>query len=227
MAYLSYDSLFLADWLKRALRRRGRPRRRALDLCTGVGILACVMADHCDYVVGTDVNPRSLAYARVNAEVNGIANVDFAAVDLFDGIRRGEDFDLIISNPPWVLLPDSMRSTMLDSYGGRWGIEITSQILSQMPAHLSREGMAIVLSKAPIVEGRDLLWEEVAKHFSPSKWRVDYTVLCPTPIPVPYAEWYHAQGISRLQMVVLCLTREIKAVWNRHEMRIGVFRYGF
>ena len=45
---------------------RSRPRRRALDLCTGNGIQAILLAAH-DTVVATDVNERALAYAAFNA----------------------------------------------------------------------------------------------------------------------------------------------------------------
>lgn len=77
----------------------------ALDLGTGSGIHALLAARRAGRVVATDVNPRALAFAELNAELNGIANVELRAGDLFDPVA-GESFDLIVANPPFVVGPD-------------------------------------------------------------------------------------------------------------------------
>jgi SAM-dependent methyltransferase len=77
----------------------------ALDLGTGSGIHALLAARRADRVVATDVNPRALAFAGLNAELNGLTNVELRAGDLFEPVA-GERFDLIVANPPFVVGPD-------------------------------------------------------------------------------------------------------------------------
>lgn len=59
----------------------GRPIHRALDLGCGAGVVALALARHAGSVVATDINPRALVLARVNAALNGIANIDFRTGD--------------------------------------------------------------------------------------------------------------------------------------------------
>jgi hypothetical protein len=84
-------------------------RRRAaatLDLGTGCGIQALLAAKHSDRVVATDVNPRALSFAAFNARLNAVENVDLRLGDTFEPVE-GEHFDLVVSNPPYVVSPDA------------------------------------------------------------------------------------------------------------------------
>jgi hypothetical protein len=84
-------------------------RRRvesALDLGTGCGIQALLAAKHARRVVATDINPRALAFAAFNARLNGIDTIDFRLGDAFEAVE-GERFDVIVSNPPYVISPDA------------------------------------------------------------------------------------------------------------------------
>jgi hypothetical protein len=107
-AYTSYDfvpgiqspSVTLA---KLAVRRRVP---RALDLGTGCGIQALLAAKHAQRVIATDVNPRALAFAAFNARLNAIDNIEFRLGRSFEPVA-GERFDLIVSNPPYVISPDT------------------------------------------------------------------------------------------------------------------------
>jgi hypothetical protein len=83
-----------------------RPVETALDLGTGSGAQALLAARHCERVVGIDVNPRALAYARLSAELSGIANLELRESSFFDALGD-ETFDLIVANPPFVVSPDS------------------------------------------------------------------------------------------------------------------------
>ena len=79
---------------------------RALDLCTGNGIQAILLAAHAERVVATDVNERALAYAAFNAALNGVGNVETRAGSFFEPVE-GEQFDLVVANPPYVVSPES------------------------------------------------------------------------------------------------------------------------
>src|SRR5262245_39419269 len=84
--------------------RRAVPR--ALDLGCGGGVQALLAARHAESVVGVDLNPRALTFARFNARLNGVRNVEWREGDLFAPVA-GERFDLVVSNPPYVVSPES------------------------------------------------------------------------------------------------------------------------
>jgi SAM-dependent methyltransferase len=132
----------------------GLPRRRLgsmLDLGCGAGACALAMAAHADRVVGTDINPRAIVLGRMNAMLNGIANAEFREGDLFAPVD-GERFDLILSQPPFVAMPDGATArTYL--YGGRRGDELPLRVIAQAPAYLAETGRAIVLVDFPLPDG--------------------------------------------------------------------------
>jgi methylase of polypeptide subunit release factors len=80
--------------------------RRALDVGTGCGSQALLAARHADQVVATDVTERALRAARLNLELNDVRNVELREGSLFEPVA-GERFDLIVSNPPFVVSPDT------------------------------------------------------------------------------------------------------------------------
>ena len=75
-----------------------------LDLGTGMGIQALSLAAQSGTVVATDLNPRAVEFAAFNAALNGAANIEFLTGDRFAPVE-GRTFDLIVSNPPYVLSP--------------------------------------------------------------------------------------------------------------------------
>ncbi|RLV57631.1 methyltransferase domain-containing protein [Aeromicrobium phragmitis] len=76
---------------------------RALDLGTGCGVQALHLATHAQRVVATDVNPRALQMARLSARLNGV-ELDVRDGSLYEPVV-GERFDLIATNPPFVVSP--------------------------------------------------------------------------------------------------------------------------
>jgi Methyltransferase small domain len=119
-------------------------RRRigsALDLGTGCGIQALLAAKHAERVVATDVNPRALDFARFNARLNEIESIDFRLGNAFEP-AAGERFDLLVSNPPYVISPDTSyayRDSELPAD------ELCRRIVADAPAHLAEGGFAHVL----------------------------------------------------------------------------------
>jgi len=127
-----------------------RPCSRAADVGTGCGIQALLAAKHVDRVVATDTSPRALAFAAFNAALNGIENVELRLGDGFEPLA-GERFDLIVSNPPYVISPDAAHAYR-DS--GLAADELCRRIVQSVPAHLEEGGFAHVLvSWAAAAEG--------------------------------------------------------------------------
>jgi len=74
---------------------------QALDLCTGSGAVAVVLASKCKVdITATDISEKALALAKLNAAANGV-DINFKQGDLFEP-AKGQVFDVIISNPPYV-----------------------------------------------------------------------------------------------------------------------------
>ncbi len=80
-----------------------RPAGAALDLGTGCGVQTLHLATHCQRVVATDLNPRALDLARVTTGLSGV-DADLRLGSLYEPVA-GDRFDLIVSNPPYVMSP--------------------------------------------------------------------------------------------------------------------------
>ena len=132
------------------------PVGRALDLGTGCGVQALHLAEHCDTVVATDINERALRITRLNAELNGFGNLDVRAGSLLEPVA-GERFDLVVSNPPFVISPATAdRLVYRDS--GLPGDRVVEHIVRSAPDHLATGGWCQVLTNWVVARG--IPWEE-------------------------------------------------------------------
>lgn len=132
------DTFMLAESLD------ARLGERALELGTGCGLLAVLMALAGAQVVATDVNPRALACARVNARAHGVEqSVDLRLGDLFEPVR-GERFDLVVFNPPYLPVREPRGGELERAWeGGPDGRKVIDRFLDGLPQHLSSRGRAM------------------------------------------------------------------------------------
>ncbi|WP_129669988.1 DUF7059 domain-containing protein [Phytoactinopolyspora endophytica] len=130
-----------------------RPMGRALDLGTGCGVQALHLARHCDTVVATDVNPRALAMTSLTARLNGI-DADIREGSLFEPVAD-ERFDLIATNPPFVVSPGG-RYVYRDS--GLAGDEVSRRVIVDGASRLADGGILQSLANWMHVRGQD--WRE-------------------------------------------------------------------
>ncbi len=132
------------------------PVERALDLGTGCGVQALHLATHVREVVATDVNERALWITRLNAELNGSEGIDVRDGSLFEPVA-GEQFDLVVTNPPFVISPATgERLVYRDS--GLPGDEVVRRVVSEAPRHLRPGGWCQVLANWVIEKDRP--WDE-------------------------------------------------------------------
>lgn len=98
----------------RALRHLPRQSEATvLDLGTGSGAIALAIARERPLcrIIATDVSAAAIAVAEENARRHGLPNVEFRVGDWIDPVR-GERFDLVVSNPPYVASADSHLETL-------------------------------------------------------------------------------------------------------------------
>ncbi len=129
----------------------------SLDLGTGCGVQALHLAAHSGTVVATDVNQRALGIARFNAALNEVGDrVEVRDGSFFEPVR-GERFDLIATNPPFVISPATgERLVYRDS--GLPGDQVVEDIVRAAPDHLTEHGWCQVLANWVVDGGRT--WEE-------------------------------------------------------------------
>jgi hypothetical protein len=145
---LGRSSLTLANLTVR------RPSRATLDLGCGCGIQALLAASHSETLLAVDLNPRAVRFTAFNALLNDLDNVQTAEGDLFEP-AAGRLFDLIVSNPPFVISPE-VRYTYRD--GGMAGDEICRSIVRRAPAFLNEGGFCQILCNWCEFAGED--WRE-------------------------------------------------------------------
>ena len=135
----------------------------ALDLGCGCGIQALYLATHASRVVATDVSARACALTQFNAALNE-TTIDVREGSLFEPVA-GETFDLIVSNPPFVITPDSVRGTAgLLEYrdGGMDRDNLIAVVLRDAPSCLNVGGTLQMLANWEIPASRnpDTQWAQ-------------------------------------------------------------------
>lgn len=144
---------------------------RALDLGTGCGIQAFHLLHHADHVTATDISERALAFTRFNLLLNAdelhvdpadlAARVSLRLGSLLEPVA-GEEFELVVSNPPFVITPRRRDEAAADQFtyrdGGLPGDDIVASLVSALPSVLAPAGTAQLLGNWEIPAGQ--LWAE-------------------------------------------------------------------
>jgi HemK-related putative methylase len=139
------DSVLLADAVA------ARDGERVLDLCTGSGIQALSVAGRAQSVVAVDIGRRAAALARANAALNE-RSIEVREGDLYAPVR-GERFDLILANPPFV--PARARGPAYHS-GGPRGDRVLRRVVAGWQAHLRDGGRALAISHLAVRRGEQV-----------------------------------------------------------------------
>ncbi|UTT59923.1 DUF7059 domain-containing protein [Cellulosimicrobium cellulans] len=155
------------------------PVGRVLDLGTGCGIQALHAARHARAVVGTDISRRALGFAAFNAALDAAFDEDSGdssaagpggaapagRVELREGSMlepvAGERFDLVVSNPPFVITPRAGGGALPDyEYrdGGRSGDDLVRDLVTGVGAVLEPGGVAQLLGNWE--HRRGVPWDE-------------------------------------------------------------------
>ncbi|RMI09327.1 methyltransferase, partial [Cellulomonas triticagri] len=168
---------------------------RTLDLGTGCGIQALHASRHSAAVVGTDISGRALAFARFNAALAGLGD---AALDLRLGSMlepvAGERFDLVVSNPPFVITPRAAADVPTYEYrdGGRTGDAIVSDLITSVGDVLAPGGVAQLLGNWEVRRGES--WDERVGAWLDASGLDGWVVQRELQDPAQYAETWIRDG---------------------------------
>ncbi|SDB95646.1 Methyltransferase small domain-containing protein [Sanguibacter gelidistatuariae] len=123
------------------------PVGRVLDLGTGCGIQALHASRHAGAVVATDISRRALRFAEFNAALDQV-HLDLREGSMLEPVA-GELFDLVVSNPPFVITPRAAGTGTIPDYeyrdGGRAGDDLVRDLIQGVGDVLAPGGVAQLL----------------------------------------------------------------------------------
>jgi len=151
----------------------GRPVKRVVDVCTGSGCLAILLAHQFPgaKVDAIDLSPDALAVAKFNVAAHHLApRIKLHHSDVFDALQPVR-YDLILSNPPYVPtrelrgLPEEFtQEPAMALDGGRDGLDVIRKIFAQSRERLQPHGI-VVLEVGGLRAAMDRAFPELDLHW--------------------------------------------------------------
>ena len=138
--------------MRAALRSQERPVRRATDIGCGAGpgAITIALAYPGATVYAADINPAALVLTEVNAAIAGAANVAPVNSNLLNGVEG--EFDLIVSNPPYLVDHDQRAYR---HGGGDLGAALSIAVVDEAIARLAPGGTLMLYTGVAIVASAD------------------------------------------------------------------------
>ncbi len=143
--YIGPDSLLILYYLN--TRRHGK--YRALDMCSGSGILGLSMTDFADVTV-TDISNAALNLQAVNAVLNNAEDrITILKEDISETLGKSETFDVITCNPPFVAFPEGMSGPLYADGVSSDGLKYLRLLLEKSPDKLNDGGEGLFVADLP------------------------------------------------------------------------------
>jgi methylase of polypeptide subunit release factors len=170
------------------------PVGRALDIGTGCGVQALGLATHAGAVTATDISARALAYARFNTALAG-TSVELRAGSMLEP-AAGEQYDLVVSNPPFVITPrDGSLPTYSYRDGGRAADDLVADLVTGVREVLAPGGVAQLLGNWEVRRGQD--WRDRVGQWLEASGLDGWVVQRELLDPAHYVEtWLRDGGLS-------------------------------
>ena len=198
------DTYRYAQAIEQHLRQQPTtPLRRVADIGCGAGpgALLVARADSAAEVFALDINPLALEYTEVNARLAGIGNLRVLRSDLLDAVSG--QFDLILSNPPYMLDP---QQRPYRHGGGALGAELALALIDAALPRLAPGGSLLLYTGVAMVAGRDPLLEHCKAYLAGQDFLWSYREMDPDLFSEQLLEPGY-EAVERIAAVVLTITR--------------------
>ena len=184
-----------------AIERLGLRPKRCVDVGCGSGAGGIVAGARGGRIVLGDVNEEALVFARVNAELAGLHDVELLHSDVLASVRG--PIDLVVSNPPYLV--DAARRAYRDG-GGLLGEALSLRIARQALERLDPGGTLVLYTGAAIVDGDDPLRGALTPILESARATYRYEEVDPDVFGEELDTEAYA-AVERIAVVVLVATR--------------------
>lgn len=141
------------EFLKKLHNENPEKEIKVLDLCSGSGCIAISVAKECPFadVTAVELNDIPLSYLKENIALNGAENVSVVKADVLNGHADFSQFDLILSNPPYIPTRDiedlsaEVKNEPVSALdGGNDGLVFYRVLGDKWAEHLEEKGALMV-----------------------------------------------------------------------------------
>lgn len=128
--------------------KMGKEQLKVLDMCTGSGAIAVSLSKYIDkaLIYASDISINALDVAKKNAKSNSL-DITFIHSDLFNDIEISNQFDIIVSNPPYIeteviksLSKEVQEEPIIALDGGKDGLDFYREIIKCAKEYLIKDG---------------------------------------------------------------------------------------
>ena len=127
--------------------------RRVLDLGCGPAVAGLALSDSAAEVVVSDIAPRAVRFARLNALLNGIDNAVAVVSDICSDVEGS--FDVVITHPPGGWTGGSAGSAVVAAAGGQdFGLELPQRMIRAALERTRPGGTVYAVIFAPVLGDR-------------------------------------------------------------------------
>lgn len=198
------DTYRYAQALRAHLQKETRSGIRVADIGCGAGpgAILTALARTTSEVVAVDINQRALDYTAINSYLAGAQNVQPVFSNLLHDVDG--DFDLIISNPPYLL--DGKQRAYRHG-GGSHGAALSEQIVDTAVDRLAPGGTLLLYTGVAMIEGVDPFLESFHSILKDRPVNYRYREVDPDVFGEELLNPAYADA-DRIAAVVLCITRD-------------------
>jgi len=143
--------------------------QKIFEIGSGTGIIALSCAQQGAHVICSDINPYAIELIKKNILVNNHilkGTIDVRSGDMYDPLLKGEQFDIIIFNPPYLpttndqlIGGEGWYDKALD--GGTTGLKLTKRFVKGLKFHLVKDGVAYFIFSS--LSDKTILTETLSK----------------------------------------------------------------
>ena len=149
-----------------------------LELCSGSSACSIAKSDQFDKLVCIDINAAACRIGRINAALNyKNEKIEIFNGNLYDPIKQSKRcFDVIIANPPFIPVPDTIPNYPICGVGGETGLDVISNILMGVDDHLKKNGTLIISAEGLADKQGHLLNHALIEETAGKGFRIDVFV---------------------------------------------------